>query len=220
VGSNPTLSAIKSGVRDQGSEVSNRLEIGCLRMLTEETQVQIVPQRIMKSRLIHIVFALAIATLPMLSALNAETFAQKRRSVVKHLSVCGNPTLPCKTTATFEPYDLPFRMPENVVIYDTELFYAVILKSVSTANDNCDVFVPEDQRLAAQAMFPDHKVFSSRCEEPGRLSYSSTSPKARFMAVYAGTTLADANRMLAGVKATGKFPGANLRRMRAVMNGT
>ncbi len=174
----------------------------------------------MKSKSIHIAFAIAIVALPMLSTLNSETFAQKRRPVVKHLSVCGNPMLPCKTTATFEPYDLPFRMPENVVIYDTELFYAVILKSVTTADDNCDVFVPEDQRLAAQALFPDHKVFSSRCEEPGRLSYSNTSPKARLMAVYAGTTLADANRMLAAVKATGKFPGANLRRMRAVMNGT
>lgn len=156
----------------------------------------------------------------MLSVLNAEGFAQKRRPVVKHLSICGNPTLPCKTTATLAPNDLPFRMPANVVIYDTELFYAVILKSINTADDNCDVFVPESERLAAQALFPDHKVFSSRCEEPGQLSYSNTSPKARLMAVYAGPTLADANRMLTAVKATGKFPGANLRRMRAVMNGT
>ncbi len=40
------------------------------------------------------------------------------------------------------------------------------------------------------------------------------------MAVYAGATLADANRTLRAVKATGKFPGANIRRMRAIMNGT
>jgi hypothetical protein len=174
----------------------------------------------MRSKSIRIAFAMVIAVLPMLSVLNADTFAQKRRPVVKHLSVCGNPTLPCKTMATFEPNDLPFRMPASAVIYDTELFYAVILKSVNAAGDNCDVFVSESERLAAQALSPDHKVFSSRCEEPGRLSYSNTSPKARFMAVYAGATLADANRMLAAVKATGKFPGANLRRMRAVMNGT
>ena len=220
MGSNPTLSAIKTEVRDQGSEVSKRLEIRHLRMLTEETLMQIVSCRIMRSKSIHIAFAIVIAVLPMLSVLNAEAFAQKRRPVVKHLSVCGNPTLPCKTSATFEPNDLPFRMPENAVIYDTELFYAVILKSVNTADDNCDVFVPENERLAAQALFPDHKVFSSRCVEPGHLSYSNTSPKAQFMAVYAGSTLADANRMLTAVKATGKFPGANLRRMRAVMNGT
>jgi hypothetical protein len=40
------------------------------------------------------------------------------------------------------------------------------------------------------------------------------------MAVYAGATLADANRMLAMVQATGKFPAANIRRMRAGFNGT
>ena len=189
-------------------------------MLTKETQMQIVPRRIMKSRSIHIAFAIAIAALPMLCTLNSETFAQKRRPVVQHLSVCGNPTLSCKSAATFEPNDLPFRMPENAVIYDTELFYAIILKSVKSPDDNCDVFVPENERLAAQAVFPDHKVFSSRCVEPGHLSYSNTSSKPQFMAVYAGTTLADANRMLSAVKATGKYPGANLRRMRAMMNGT
>jgi hypothetical protein len=40
------------------------------------------------------------------------------------------------------------------------------------------------------------------------------------MAVYAGSTLAEAKRVLAAVKATGKFPGANLRRIRTGFNGT
>ena len=79
--------------------------------------------------------------------------------------------------------------------------------------------IPEKERLAAQALFPAHKVFASRCSEPGDLSYTNTNQN-RFMAVYAGMTSADANRMLTAVKATGKFPGANIRRMRAVMNGT
>jgi hypothetical protein len=126
----------------------------------------------------------------------------------------------CTSAVTFEPYDLPFRMPASAVIYDTELFYAIILRSVRVPDDSCDNFIPEPERLAAQILFPDHKVFTSRCAEPGRLSYSNTSPKALFMAVYAGATPADANRMLAAAKATGKFPGANVRRMRAVMNGT
>jgi hypothetical protein len=180
--------------------------------------MQIVPRRIMKSKSIYI--AMAIAALPMLCTLNSETFAQKRRPVVQHLSVCGNPNITCPTKATFEPYDLPFRMPANAVIYDTELFYAIILRSVSVPPDSCDNFIPEPERLAAQILFPNRKVFTSRCAEPGRLSYSNTSSKQNFMAVYAGTTVADANRMLTAVKATGKFPGANLRRMRAVMNGT
>jgi hypothetical protein len=167
---------------------------------------------------IHIAFV--IAGLTAFCGLTSDGFAQKRRPPVKHLSLCGNPNVTCTSAATFEPYDLPFRMPANAVIYDTELFYAVILRSVRVPDDSCDNFIPEPERLAAQIQFPDRKVFTSRCAEPGRLSYSNTSPKALFMAVYAGPTLAEANRMLGVVKATGKFPGANIRRMRAAFNGT
>ena len=146
--------------------------------------------------------------------------AQTRRKPVSHPAVCGNPNVTCPTAFTFEAYDLPFRMPQKAVIYDTELFYAVILKSVPSPTDNCDNYIPEPDRLAAQVLFPNNKVFSSRCVEPGRVSYSNTSEKAQFMGVYAGLTLADANQLLAKVKATGKFPGANVRRMRAMINGT
>ncbi|MDX6444108.1 MAG: hypothetical protein QOH71_1182 [Blastocatellia bacterium] len=146
------------------------------------------------------------------------TSAQKRRT--RHGAICGDPTAACKTVATFQPNDLPFRIPERANIYDTDLFYAVILKSLSVPADNCDTFIPESDRLAAQALFPTHKVFSSRCADPGGLFYTNISPKARFMAVYAGMSLAEANRMLATVKATGKFSGANVRRVRAGFNGT
>ena len=159
-----------------------------------------------------------IATAVMSGFVSAN-FAQKRRPV-QHLSVCGNPNLPCKTSATFEPNDLPFRVPKNAVIYDTELFYAIVLKTVGASDQDCDVFVSESERTEAQKLFPDHKIFTSRCPEPGNLSYSNTSSEHRFMAVYAGTTLAEANRMLAAVKATGKFPGANIRRTRTGFNGT
>ena len=168
---------------------------------------------------IRIAVIVLITTTVVLISLAGSISAQKRRAV-KHASICGDPTAACKTSATFQPFDLPFRLPEKAVIYDTDLFYAVVLKSVSAPNDNCDIFVPESDRLAAQVLFPDRKVFSSRCAEPGGLSYTNTSPKAQFMAVYAGMTLADANRMLAAVKATGKFPGANIRRMRTAFNGT
>jgi hypothetical protein len=188
-------------------------------MLTEENQMQIVPRRIMKSRSIHIAFAIAIAALLMLSVLDSETFAQKRRPK-SHPTVCGNPTAPCKTSATFQPNDLPFRLPEKAVIFDTELFYAVILKSVGVSEEDCGVFVPETERLKTQALFPDHKVFASRCADPETLFYTGMNPRHRFMAVYAGPTLAEANRMLSTVKATGKFPGANIRRMRTGFNGT
>lgn len=176
--------------------------------------------RTIKSVRARALVGILIATFVALSLFSTVTTAQKGRRPVKHNSVCGSPTASCKTTATFEPYNLPFQLPANAVIYDTELFYAIILKSIPVADDNCRVFVPERERLAAQALFPDHKVFSSRCFEPGDLSYTNTNPKQRFMAVYGGMTLAEANQMLGAVKATGKFPGANIRRMRAEMNGT
>lgn len=173
-----------------------------------------------KFNLSRVTIALAIMALALLTLSSIEAPGQRRRLKAQHLSVCGNPRVPCKTSATFEPNDLPFRLPENAVIWDTELFYAVMLKSVKSRGDNCSVFVPERERLAAQALFPDHKVFASRCAEPGNLYYTNTSANAHFMAVYAGTTLSEANRMLAAVQATGKFTGANIRRMRAGFNGT
>jgi len=160
-------------------------------------------------------FAVVVAV----TFIGTSTSAQ-RRHPASHASICGNPKLPCKSIATFEPYALPFHVPQNTVIYDSELFYAIILKSVGVSEEDCDVFVPENERLAAQALFPDHKVFTSRCADPGDAFYTNISSKHRFMAVYAGKTPAEANRMLAAVKATGKFPGANIRRMRTGFNGT
>lgn len=154
---------------------------------------------------------LLIASLPRISA------AQKRQP--QRMTVCGNPNSACAAD-TAEPYNLSFKMPRNAIIADSELFYAVMLKSIPAQGDDCDVFVPETERLAAQKLFPNNKVFTSRCSLPGYYSYSNTNPNAQFMAVFAGRTQAEANRMLATVKATGQFPGANVRRMRASMNGT
>lgn len=152
-------------------------------------------------------------------ASTATSPAQTRRRA-SPLKICGNPQVACKTDIRFQPYDLPFQMRAPSVIYETELFYAIVLQSVKAPADECEIFVPERDRLAAQALFPDRKVFSSRCYEPGEIGYTNTSAKAHFMAVYGGLTLAEANRMLARVRATGKFPGANIRRMRAMINGT
>lgn len=148
----------------------------------------------------------------------AQSIPKPRRA--KASAICGNPTARCVSSVTFEPNDLPFRIPKNAVIFDTELFYAVILKSVAASDDDCNTFVSEPERIAAQALFPDRKVFTSRCYEPGYLFYTNISDKHRIMAVYAGTTLAESKRSLEAVKATGKFPGAYVRRMRTGFNGT
>ena len=135
--------------------------------------------------------------------------------------ICYDPTAACRTSYEFEAHDLRFELPRNAVIWETQEFYAVILGSVrARAEDDCGTFVPEEQRLAAQALFPRRKVFTSRCNEPVSTYYTNTAPTQRFMAVYAGATRAEAEKTLAAVRATGKFPGANLRRMRAGFNGT
>lgn len=172
-----------------------------------------------KLRSVHVRLALLVAAITTLMTFPSNTPAKKRKPA-KHLSVCGNPNVTCPSQIQFEPYNLPFRFPQNAVIYDTELFYAVMLRSVPSPSDSCDNFIPEPERLAAQILFTNNKVFSSRCAEPGQVSYTNTNPRAQFMAVYAGLTLAEANRMLATVQATKKFPGASIRRMRAIINGT
>ena len=148
---------------------------------------------------------------------SAQRSAKSRAGIL-----CPDPTVACRTSVEFQPYQLPFRVPSTTVIYETEPFYAVILKSMRDASEgaDCNVFVPETDRLAAQSLFPHNKVFASRCFESGDLYYTNVAHDRQFMAVYAGHTLAEAKAMLAKVRATGKYPGANLRRMRAGLNGT
>jgi hypothetical protein len=173
----------------------------------------------MRKKLLSAVFVLGLViTVGCADAAFGQTYKAPRRA--KKGSICGDPTVACKTSVTFQPHDLSFRVPNSAVIFDTELFYAVILMSVAAEEGACDVFVPETERLAAQALFPKNKVFASRCIEPGELFYTNVSDKHRIMAVYAGATLAEAKRVLSAVQATGKYPGANIRRMRTGFNGT
>ena len=223
VGSNPTLSATVSEARALArARIATRpsLTVG---LLTRQAVSEGGTVHKMKSNLSQGMIVVAMV----LGILSIDGVAQRRRATT-HASICGNPRIACKTTATFQPNDLPFQVPKNAVIVDTMPFYAIILKSVAVSNDDCKVFIPESERLAAQALFPDHKVFSSRCTDPENLFYGdlnsrnvrNMSENHRIMAVYAGTTLAEAKRNLDAVKATGKFPGANIRRLRTGFNGT
>lgn len=161
--------------------------------------------------------AIAVAAVPVDTTAGQSRVARQR---AKRGSLCGNPKVTCKTSASFQPHDLQFRVSANSVIFDTELFYAIILKSMPASESDCNAFVPETERLEAQSLFPDRKVFASRCVEPGELFYTNVDSRHRFMAVYAGTTLAESKRVLGAVKTTGKFPGAYVRRMRSGFNGT
>ena len=170
----------------------------------------------MKSRMKLVMVALVLGLVFVTTTANAAGQRRGRRL----LAICGNPQIPCKTSVTFKPFDLPFRIPETAVIFEPEPFYAIVLKSVPAKDDDCNVFIPETERLAAQALWPDHKVFTDRCYDIENLFYTNVNGSQRFMGVYAGKTLAEAKRFFATVKASGKFPGANLRRMRTAFNGT
>ena len=170
----------------------------------------------MRKRFLH---ALLLGAAILLALGLPQTGEAQRRGRAVRGQVCGDPAMSCGEANEFQPHDLPFRIPKNAVIWESESFYAVMLKSVS-AKENCDAHVPESEREEAQALFPHNKVFADRCPEPGTLYYTGTNSDYRFMAVYAGRTRAEANRVLDMVRATGKFQTANLRRMRTGFNGT
>ena len=116
---------------------------------------------------------------------------------------------------------MPFEVPENVYIAETETFYAVVLKSFRVSEEECEnKFISEDERLATQELFLNNKVFASRCPDPGNLFYNPIDYHVRFMAVFAGRTKAEATKMLNKVKETGQFPGAYIKQLTAGFNGT
>ena len=164
----------------------------------------------------------ALAALLVTAGASAPAEAQ-RRGRGPNWVICPDPTVRCRTLNQFEPHELPFRVTAaSWVITETEPFYAIVLRSVRdpSRGSNCNVFIPEAERLEAQALFPRRKVFASRCYDPSEVYYTNVAEDQQFMAVYAGRTRAEAEAVLARVRATGKYPGANLRRMRAGFNGT
>jgi hypothetical protein len=129
-------------------------------------------------------------------------------------TVCADPAKPCDG---FRANDLSFALPRDGVARGevrSASFYAVVLVS----GKRCSL--TEAQRLEAQAMFPGSKVFSARfgCDDDpeNNVSYTNVDPEAGFLAVHAGADRPAAQAMLERVKASGRFPGANIRRMQAV----
>jgi|SRR5215510_11262680 len=135
--------------------------------------------------------------------------------------VCPNPDTACQSTYSFKPYQLPFNIREKLVFgktYKSVPFYAVVLQSVRTNTGADCSHATEEQRLEAQALFPDRKVFASRFSCPEELVlYTSVNQDFNFLAVYAGATLAEAKQTLSKVKATRRFPQANIRKMQVVL---
>jgi hypothetical protein len=127
--------------------------------------------------------------------------------------VCPNPSRPC---AGFKAHDLSFVLPTGGVARaqaTSQPFYAVILRS----GRRCSIGEPA--RLQAQALFP-YKAFVQRfeCDDDveNNVYYTNANRSVAMLAVYAGSSRSEAAAMLARVQRTGRYPGANLRRMEVV----
>ncbi|MEM9969954.1 MAG: hypothetical protein AAF762_02485 [Pseudomonadota bacterium] len=119
----------------------------------------------------------------------------------------------------FEPHELAFATPQDGVAraeFASDDFYAVILASA----ERC-AFTERD-RVEAQGVFPDNKVFIDRflCDDhrAEAISYTNVASDWAFIAVHAGADLGAAESLLDRIERAGRFPGANIRRMKAVIN--
>jgi hypothetical protein len=109
-------------------------------------------------------------------------------------------------------------------IYNSAPFYALILKEYGDVED-CDggeyVIAAEDERKKLQRTQPTRKVFVDyQCPQYGgrrlRLSGRADSERvliSNFLAIYAGQTKAEADALLAELKA--KYPKAVIKQMTA-----
>src|SRR5688572_15686863 len=129
--------------------------------------------------------------------------------------VCGDPARPCPG---FRPHDLSFPLPTDGKARAearSAPFFAVLLRTAARCA------ITEAERLEIQKLFPRHKVFATRFEcddDPeNNVTYTKVSDKHGFVAVWAGPDRAAGAKLLAEVKALGRFPGANLRQLQVVL---
>ena len=139
--------------------------------------------------------------------------------------ICGDPLeAGCQPQYDgFKPYDLAFQTYRAELgtgtRHQSDEFYGVILASVKAAASNSQgcSFINEVRRAAAQKLFPHHKVFASRNSCRGSVVYyEGTNNDFNFLAVYGGKTQAEAQQVLQTAKK--KYPQANIRRMRVILD--
>jgi hypothetical protein len=149
-------------------------------------------------------------------------------SMISRNTVCSDPASPCPDSPlhTFEPHELTFRAEVQArrEALDSMPFYAVVLDTRRAVSDGgnaldetppktaCSGFFSENERLAAQMVFPKGKVFASRhgCSS-SVISYAGGDTRENVLAVYAGSTETEA-RMTLG-QAWKHFPKARIIRM-------
>jgi hypothetical protein len=163
-----------------------------------------------------------ILLIVVMCALSVVGFGQKRPAKQRYGKVCGDPTVKCKGGENFQPGDLPFDTGRNFVIYESEQFYGIVLKSTKLPDfgDCANPSFKESERSEIQKQFEHNKVFVQNCMESGSNYYTGVADNTAFIGVYAGRTLVDANALLKKVQASGLYPGVKVRKMRIGVNGT
>ena len=128
-------------------------------------------------------------------------------------ALCPDPANPCPG---FRSNDLSFVLPRDSVAraeVRSDSFYAVILRSGA----RCSITAADV--ASAQPGFP-RKVFAERmgCEDDveNNVRYTGVSDTVSFLAAYGGSSRAEADSLLSTLRASGRYPGANLRRMQVV----
>lgn len=120
--------------------------------------------------------------------------------------------------AATKPHQLRFEFPNDQVARDefrSEEFYAIILKSA----DKCTL--TEEEREQIQEQFPQNKVFMDLfgCDEyiEESITYTNTNADYAFIAVFGGLSFDQARQLFEQYDLASKFPGANIRKMQAVL---
>lgn len=115
-------------------------------------------------------------------------------------------------------HQLSFELPSDQVAradFKSEEFYAIILKSAARCS------LKNEERMEIQGMFPNNKVFMDLfgCDEyeEESITYTNTNPDYAFIAVFGGKSLEQAKQLFDQNNLAKKFPGANIRKMQAVL---
>jgi hypothetical protein len=129
--------------------------------------------------------------------------------------VCADPDRPCPG---FKAHDLSFPLPNDGKARPevrSAPFLAIILRTAARCR------IAERERLDVQGLLPRRKVFATRFEcddDPeNNVTYTGVDARYGFLAVHAGDDPAAAKKLLEEVRALGRFPGANLRKMQVVV---
>jgi len=123
-----------------------------------------------------------------------------------------------KSASSQNQHQLRFKFPNDQVArieFRSEEFFAIILQS----GPKCSL--TNDDRAQIQELFPENKVFMDLfgCDDyiEENITYTNINADYSFIAVFGGFSFEHANQLFKQHDLAAKFPGANIRKMQAVL---